>query len=208
MDVLAVPGRRFLALGDSYTIGEAVGETDRWPAQLARLLGREGLALASTEIIASTGWTTGELAQGIRLAGPRGPFDLVSLLIGVNNQYRGRPIDEYRAELRELLVTAVDLAGGAARNVVVLSIPDWGVTPFAEGRERAGIARGIDSFNEVNRGEAARVDARYVDVTQASRRAFSEPELIAGDGLHPSAAMYARWAELVLPEARAAMTTG
>ncbi len=146
-------------------------------------------------------------AEGVQLAVPAWMLDQVTCQ-RIVDEARPRVHVAALTELRELLVTAVDLAGGAARNVVVLSIPDWGVTPFAEGRERAGIARDIDSFNEVNRDEAARVDARYVDVTQVSRRALSEPELITEDGLHPSAAMYARWAELVLPEARAAMTTG
>src|SRR5687768_8272572 len=190
---------RFLALGDSYTIGESVAELDRWPVQLAAMLREPGLAVVEPEIIARTGWTTGELAAAINEASPVGPYDLVSLLIGVNNQYRGLPIDEYRAEFRVLLGAAIAFAGGDAQRVIVLSIPDWGVTPFAEGHARARIAAEIDQFNAVNREEAAVAGARYVDVTGVSREAAAETALIAGDGLHPSRAMYRRWAELVLP---------
>lgn len=195
---------RFLALGDSYTIGEAVAPEERWPAQLRRRLAEAGIAIGEPEIIAVTGWTTGELAAGMDAAAPSGPRDLVSLLIGVNNQYRGLDVGEYRAEFRALLARAIALAGNP-RRVIVLSIPDWGVTPFAEGRDRAAIATGIDRFNAVNREEAAAAGARYVDVTAVSRRAAADASLTASDGLHPSGAMYAAWAELVLPHALAAL---
>jgi lysophospholipase L1-like esterase len=196
---------RFLALGDSYTIGESVAAAERWPAQLAALLRGRGLALEDPLIIAATGWTTDELSQGIDHAAPRGPFDLVSLLIGVNNQYRGRALDEYQAQFTALLQRALDFAGGRAARVLVLSIPDWGVTPFAAGRDRAAIAATIDAFNAVNRAAAARAGARYVDVTPVSRQAAQNPALIAGDGLHPSGQMYTAWAELALPEALEAL---
>lgn len=196
---------RFLALGDSYTIGESVSENERWPILLAGLLRERGVALAEPEIIARTGWTTGELDAAIDAAGPRGPFALVSLLIGVNNQYRGRPADEYRAQFRALLARALGFAGGEPGRVLVLSIPDWGVTPFAQGRESARIAAEIDAFNAINRAEVQQAGARYVDITPASRRAAADPGLIAGDGLHPSGAMYAEWARLALPAALAAL---
>jgi lysophospholipase L1-like esterase len=192
---------RFLALGDSYTIGESVGEHERWPIQLAAMLRETGLAVAEPEIIARTGWTTGELAAAINEASPMGPYDLVSLLIGVNNQYRGLPVDEYRTEFRVLLGAAMTFAGGEAQRVIVLSIPDWGVTPFAEGHARAQIAAEIDQFNAVNCEEAAIAGARYVDVTGVSREAVANAALIASDGLHPSGTMYRRWAELALPAA-------
>lgn len=196
---------RFLALGDSYTIGEAVSEPERWPLQLAERLKRDGLAIDSTEIIATTGWTTDELRDGIAAAAPAGPYDLVSLLIGVNDQYRGHPIEEYRERFRELLGTATVLAGGRPGHVLVLSIPDWGVTPFAEGRDRTRVGREIDAFNAVNRDETAMAGARYVDVTAVSRRAATEPRMLADDGLHPSGVMYGAWTELALPVAKEAL---
>src|SRR6267378_4763448 len=131
---------RYLALGDSYTIGERVEPGERWPAQLASLLRHEGLAALEPEIIARTGWTTDELMADIERAAPEGRFDLVSLLIGVNDQYRGRDAEEYRGPFRTLLERAVAFAGGEAGRVVVVSIPDWGATPFARGRDRARIA--------------------------------------------------------------------
>ncbi len=191
--------RKLLALGDSYTIGESVAEEERWPNQLVYLLRERGIAdFAKPEIVATTGWTTDELADSIRAAEPRGPFALVTLLIGVNNQFRGRGLGEYREQFRDLLRTAIRLAGDRER-VLVLSIPDWGATPFAEGRDRARIAAEIDAFNAVNRQEAVEAGAGYVDVTPTSRRAAAEPALVAADGLHPSGRMYREWAELLAP---------
>ena len=194
----SVPPSRYLALGDSYTIGESVAEADRWPNQLASALG-----IAPPQIIAKTGWTTDELNAAIDAAAPRGPFDLVTLLIGVNNQYRGRDAEQYRGEFRALLQRAIGFAGGDAKNVIVVSIPDWGVTPFAESRDRAKIAGEIDRFNAINREEAARAGARYADITAISRG--GDPALVAGDKLHPSAKQYRAWTELILAEARAAL---
>lgn len=196
---------RFLALGDSYTIGEGLPVEDRWPVQLVGQLRAAGLSMGEPEIIARTGWTTDELAAALVQAGPQGPYDLVSLLVGVNNQYRGRDLAEYRDQFSQLLEKVVSLAGGDPERVLVLSIPDWGMTPFAEGLDTARIAAEIDSFNVVNREEAGRVGARYIDVTLASRLAATDPELIAPDGLHPSQKMYAAWVELALPEALAAL---
>lgn len=181
---------RYLALGDSYTIGESVDPAERFPVQLARLLG-----LREPQIVARTGWTTDELDAAIDAARPQGPFDLVTLLIGVNNQYRGRSVDEYRTQFAALLQRAIGFAGGNPANVVVVSIPDWGVTPFAQGRDRAQIAREIDQFNAVNREEAQRAGATWVDITPISRRA--DPALVAADGLHPSGRQYAEWARAI-----------
>ena len=189
---------RYLALGDSYTIGTAVAEEERWPNQLADRLRAQGLQVDVT-IIAHNGWTTDELWQGIREQNPQPPFDMVSLLIGVNNQYRGYDIEQYRRQFANLLSEAIEYASGDPTRVFVLSIPDWGVTPFAEGRDRAQIAKEIDAFNAVNREEALRAGVRYVDVTPASRQAANDPSLIAGDGLHPSGKMYAAWVDLALP---------
>jgi lysophospholipase L1-like esterase/phosphohistidine phosphatase SixA len=197
--------KRFLALGDSYTIGESVVAAERWPVQLAAALHSKGVEVGEPQIIAKTGWTTDELNAAIDAAKPEGTYDLVTLLIGVNNQYRGRDAEQYRREFAALLRRAIGFAGGKAGQVVVVSIPDWGVTPFAKGRDRAKIAREIDQFNAINREEAAGAGARYADVTPISRRAPAEPNLVAGDGLHPSAAMYTEWVGVILPEALAAM---
>ncbi len=193
----------FLALGDSYTIGEAVAPSERWPAQLVALLRAEGVAINDPLIIATTGWTTDELSAGIDQANPPRTYDLVSLLIGVNNQYRAQAAGEYRTQFAALLQRAIGFAGGEPARVLVLSIPDWGVTPFAAqaGRDRAAIAAEIDAFNAINQEETINAGARYVDVTPISRAAVNDPALIAGDGLHPSGKMYAEWARLATPTA-------
>jgi len=189
---------RYLALGDSYTIGEAVAAEQRFPMQLARELG-----IGEPQIIAKTGWTTDELNAAIDAANVQGTFELVTLLIGVNNQYRGRDAEQYRGEFAALLQRAIGFAGGNAKRVVVVSIPDWGVTPFAEGRDRAQIARDIDRYNAVNRAEAQRAGARYVDITPISRG--GDPSLVAEDKLHPSGTQYTAWVRAIVPEARAAL---
>ena len=187
----------YLALGDSYTIGEAVPEENRWPVLLADLLNEAGKPFDQPRIIAKTGWTTSELATAIQQADIRDTFDLVTLLIGVNNQYRGNDPEEYRNEFRDLLKRAVSFAGGKTTHVVVVSIPDWGVTPFAEGRDRTEIAAKIDLFNTINRKESEQQQVRYVDITAGSRQAAADSELTASDGLHPSGKMYKQWAEAV-----------
>jgi lysophospholipase L1-like esterase len=193
-----MPASRYLALGDSYTIGESVPEKERWPNQLEDLLGQEGHATDVT-IIARTGWTTDELWQGIQAREISPPYDMVSLLIGVNNQYRGRDIEEYREQFVFLLNKSTEYAGGDANRVIVLSIPDWGVTPFAGDRDAKKIAQEIDRFNSINREETEKTGAHYIDITPISRQAVNDPALVAGDGLHPSGKMYAEWAKLALP---------
>lgn len=199
---------RFLALGDSYTIGEGVDEAERWPVQLAALLRERGIDVADPQIVARTGWTTDELSAAIDDADPRGPYALVSLLIGVNNQYRGRSADEYRAEFAGLLLRAIGFAGGDASRVMVLSIPDWGVTPFAGGRNRAQIAAEIDAYNAINREEARRAGAHWIDITPQSRAAGADPAYLVSDGLHPSGRAYADWARLAFPAALEALGKG
>lgn len=198
---------RYLALGDSYTIGESVAEADRWPVQLVERLRAGGVEVVAPEIIAVTGWTTDELDAGIDAADLRGPYDLVSLLIGVNNQYRGRELENYRAEFRALLSRAAEFAGGEASRVVVVSIPDWGVTPFAERDDRGGEQIGIeiDAYNAVAEEEAQSAGAHFVDITPVSKTAADDAGLTADDGLHPSGAMYALWTDRVLPVAREAL---
>jgi lysophospholipase L1-like esterase len=209
---LATPGaspkaQRYLALGDSYTIGQGVEEPDRWPNLLVSLLREKGTSFASPEIIARTGWTVRDLSEAIDVSQPRGPYDLVTLLIGVNDQYqgeqRGGDPESYRQSFAALLRRAIGFAGGQAGHVVVLSIPDWSVTPFAErsGRDRARTAAEIERFNQINREETAKAGARYVDVTPVSREARADRSLLAPDGLHPSGSMYAAWARLALPQA-------
>ena len=194
----------FLALGDSYTIGEAVEPSERWTSHLVRRLTGLGVHLEEPLTIAKTGWTTDELDAAIDEAKPQGPFGVVSLLIGVNDQYRGHASEGYRQPFVRLLERAIGFAGGDPHRVVVLSIPDWGVTPFAtkEGRDPAVVAREIDAYNAINFRETTARRARYVDVTHVSRRAAHEPDLLAADGLHPSGRMYDEWAWLATSAVR------
>ena len=192
---------RMLSLGDSYTIGESVSSDDRWPVDLVGMLRSHGIDVADPVIIARTGWTTRDLSAAIDDARPRGPFDLVTLLIGVNDQYRGRSAEEYRPQFRLALSRAMTHAGKRPASVIVISIPDWGVTPHAQGRDRKRIASDIDAFNAVNREEARAAGTHYVDITGLSRLAGADRGLVAGDGLHPSAAMYVQWARAILPVA-------
>ncbi len=196
---------RILALGDSYTIGEGVAEELRWPVQLAARLREQGQAVRDPQIIARTGWTTDELSAAIDRSQPEGKFDLVTLLIGVNNQYRGRSADEYRVQFRALLERSVAFAGGRADRVLVLSIPDWSATPYAMSFDRARVASEIDAYNQINRQETEAAGAVYVDITPISRQAGADPELLAADGLHPSGKMYAAWVDLALPSALSAV---
>jgi lysophospholipase L1-like esterase len=190
----ARPPIRYLALGDSYTIGESVEEPERWPNQLARELEAVGFPSVDVEIVARTGWTTSELDDGIDRAEPVGPYDLVSLLIGVNNQFRGLDLEQYRTEFIALLERAVDFSSGP---VFVVSIPDWGVTPFGQRYDPATIAVDIDRFNDVAREEAAARGVPFIDITPTSRS--GDPSLVAADGLHPSGAQYSEWVELIRP---------
>lgn len=195
----------YLALGDSYSIGEAVPEAGRWPVQLAVQLREHGIELAPPRIIATTGWTTDELALTLDLAEPLGAWDFVSLLIGVNNQYRGRSVVQYASEFRELLQRAIGYARGRPERVLVLSIPDWGVTPFGatDPRGAAVIGAELDTFNAAAAEICARHRVAFVDITPVSRERGGEAAMIAQDGLHPSAAMYSQWTALALPVAQA-----
>jgi lysophospholipase L1-like esterase len=191
---------KYLALGDSYTIGESVDIAQRYPVQITDSLGKRGYHTESPRIIAVTGWTTSDLKAGIKAANPQGPYDLVSLLIGVNNQYRGQDINIYRKEFGELLDQSILFAGNDTGRVIVLSIPDWGVTPFASGRDREKIAREIDQYNAINKEITLSKGIVWIDVTGISRLAVNDPALIASDGLHPSGKMYTEWVKLALPE--------
>jgi lysophospholipase L1-like esterase len=188
----------YLALGDSYTIGEMVTSSENFPGQVSKMLRQEGLDI-QTRIIAKTGWTTDELETGIQTAGESETFlpayDFVTLLIGVNNQYRGRSAGSYQPEFENLLKEAIHFAGDEPGRVVVLSIPDWGVTPFAKDRNRIQIAKEIDDFNEVNKAVSQQYHVPYIDITPFTREAATDGSLLAEDGLHPSAKEYKRWAE-------------
>ena len=187
----------YLALGDSYTIGQSVLSSENFPNQTVQLLNQQNYDFKSPEILATTGWTTDELQNNINKHTFTPPYDFVSLLIGVNNQYRGYPVENYKPEFESLLKQAIQFAGGKADHVIVLSIPDWGVTPFANGRDRAQIAKEIDVYNAANKTISENYKVHYIDITPWTREAATDLSLMAGDGLHPSANEYARWAQKV-----------
>jgi lysophospholipase L1-like esterase len=185
----------YLALGDSYTIGESVPANQNFPSQAIELIRKEGYNFINAIIVAKTGWTTDELEEGISKAELNTVYDFVSLLIGVNNQYRGKSLEEYANEFDELLKKAIGFAGNKATHVIVLSIPDWGVTPYAKERNRQKIASEIDAFNQVNKAISDRYKVNYVDITQLTREAANDLSLLTEDELHPSGKDYQRWAE-------------
>lgn len=185
----------YLALGDSYTIGEQVPAAESFPMLLVQILRENGYRIEDPHIVAKTGWTTDELQAGIDKAALRSHYDWVTLLIGVNNQYRGRPVEEYRPEFAALLQRALQFADERKERVLVVSIPDWGVTPFAEGRDRAQIALEIDAYNAVASAICRENGILFLSITEGSRQAAQDPGLLTGDGLHPSGKEYRRWAD-------------
>jgi lysophospholipase L1-like esterase len=185
----------YLALGDSYTIGESLPLKDNFPYQTVDLLKQKGIQMTEPVIVAKTGWTTDELMDAIEKRQIKGQFNFVSLLIGVNNQYRGRDIDTYQKEFEQLLQQAIGFAGGNRNHVFVLSIPDWGATPFAAGRDLVKIAREIDQFNAVNKKISEQYKVNYIEITLDTREASKDASLVADDKLHPSKKEYGRWAE-------------
>ena len=190
----------YLALGDSYTIGESVAEDQRWPVQLANQMKKNGINLRAPKIIATTGWRTDQLKEAIENASDLGAkYDLVSLLIGVNNQYQGRSVESFAPEFEELLQKSIDLAGGNVERVFVLSIPDYGKTPFGAAKEEQ-IGKELDAYNQVSKEICARYDVAYFDITPISREAKDDLELIAEDKLHPSGKMYKRWVDLIFED--------
>jgi len=189
----------YLALGDSYTIGEQVPTAENFPHQLVTMLNAQGLKVSEPIIIATTGWTTDELAAAIKERNVQDTFSFVTLLIGVNNQYRGRDLDNYRQEYTQLLDTAIRYANGHVNNVFVLSIPDWSVTPFAEGRDREQIAKDIDAYNAACKDITLAHKCHYLDITDSTRKNGVTPAYLAEDGLHPSGKEYRIWAERLTP---------
>lgn len=189
---------RYLALGDSYTIGESVPEEDRAPVQLVRQLRQNGLTFADPDIIAKTGWKTEDLIKAIRKQKPDDDYDLVSLLIGVNNQYRQKPMDIYKKEFDLLLQEAISLTSGDdPKKVLVISIPDYGYTPFGEAMQEQ-ISRELDQYNAINEKISVSYGVWYVDITDISRGSIATNGLIAGDNLHPSAFQYELWVKRIL----------
>ncbi len=185
----------YLALGDSYTIGEQVPFAENFPNQTVQILRRSGLAFYAAEIIAKTGWTTDELSNAIENTATLENYDVVSLLIGVNNQYRGRSATEFKIEFEHLLQKAIQFSGNRPYRVVVLSIPDWGVTPFAEGRDRKQTAEEIDAYNDICKKSAAAFKANFINITTSQREDGNKTAFLAPDGLHPSGKEYKKWAD-------------
>jgi len=184
----------YLALGDSYTIGEQVSFAENFPNQTVQQLRKMGFGFFAAEIIAKTGWTTDELSNAIESTVFLKKYDIVSLLIGVNNQYRGRSAAEFKIEFEHLLQKAIQFADNKPSHVFVLSIPDWGVTPFAESRDRKLIAGEIDAFNEVCKKSAAAFQTQFIDITVSQRDDGNKTGFLAPDGLHPSGSEYKKWA--------------
>ena len=188
---------KFLALGDSYTIGESVEVKDRWPEQLATTLRAKGKKIDGPTIIGVTGWRTDQLKKAIEEAHLKNEYGLVSLLIGVNNQYQKKSAESYAPEFEELLNIAIALAGGQKENVFVVSIPDYGFTPFGKPKQ-AEITKAIDQFNETNQAITKKIGVKYINITDLTRQGLDKPEYVAGDGLHPSGKMYSLWVERIV----------
>jgi lysophospholipase L1-like esterase len=191
---------KFLALGDSYTIGESVSISDRWPVQLVnRLRNEKKLTCDDPRIIATTGWRTDQLKAAIQVSGiqPK-DYNLVSLLIGVNNQYQNKSVESYTPEFEELLQMSIALVGGDESRVFVVSIPDYGYTPFGKNKQ-VEISAELDAYNAVNKSMTEKYGVQYFNITDISRRGLAEPDLVAADGLHPSSKMYTEWVNLIFP---------
>lgn len=185
--------KKYLALGDSYTIGTSVSEADRYPVQTVALLKAQGINVADADIIATNGWTTADLINATKDKPVSTTYDVVSLLIGVNNQYQGRSLDEYKEQFTTLIKRSIQLANGRADHVFVISIPDYSVTPFASGSDKQKIAAEIDSFNVANKTIADNYKVNYLYITDESRKAATDLSLVASDGLHFSGKEYAVW---------------
>ena len=190
--------KTWLALGDSYTIGQGVDAADRYPTQTANLLRQSGISINIPDYIAATGWTTSMLASQVQSQNPS-TYDVVSLLIGVNDQYMTHDTTNYRQRFTSLLQKAIQLAKGKKENVFVLSIPDYSVTPFAAFSDTARIRQEIGWFNDINRSVTAQFQCPYLDITPSTREALDDRTLLASDGLHPSKIEYRKWAVRLSP---------
>jgi lysophospholipase L1-like esterase len=193
----------YLALGDSYTIGEQILAENNFPNQTVKLINKAGDGLhhfAAPQIIAQTGWTTDELDAAIDAANILKQYDIVSLLIGVNNQYRGRTAKDFKIEFEHLLQRAIQFASNKPNCVFVLSIPDWGITPFAEGRDRKKVAEEIDAYNLVCQNASTAFKTHFINITDSQRVDGNKKEFLAPDGLHPSAKEYKKWSDKLADE--------
>ena len=188
---------RFLALGDSYTVGEGIFPEESWPYLLAQRLTSSGFPCNPPEIIAKTGWSSDELLAAVEAANPQGPYDIVTIMIGVNNQYRGRHRETIIDDLLRLVAIALALAGGKPERVYTISIPDWGCSPFGQTKNPRLIRRQIDAYNKVISVETRRRVSAFIDVTKLSRLATRVPQFNAADHLHPSGAMHHLWMERI-----------
>jgi len=187
---------KYLALGDSYAIGESVSEAERWPVQLSETLRKKGKNIEGPRIIATTGWRTDNLGNAINIANLKPEYGLVSLLIGVNNQYQGKPIEQFRKEFEELLNVAIRLAQGKKENTFVVSIPDYGYTPFGKPNQPK-ISKELDDYNNIIKDITGKYGVKYFYITDISRKGLTDPSLVASDGLHPSGKQYGLWVELI-----------
>ena len=190
----------YLALGDSYTIGEKVDKSQRWPVQLVDSLQERGIAIEEPRIIAKTGWTTTDLLDAIEKQSPEKNYDLVTLLIGVNNQYQGKPIQQYRREFTKLLNKSISFANGNTERVFVVSIPDYGVTPFGQQKDPEKIAEELTQYNEIARTISEKNGITFINITPISLQAKTDSSLIAEDDLHPSGKMYQQWMKKIIPK--------
>lgn len=198
-------GKKYLALGDSYTIGQDVSADQRFPAQTVALLRQSNIAIKDPQYIATTGWTTQNLIAAINQQNLQGPFDIVTLLIGVNDQYQRMDTGGYRKRFTQLLLKAIELTGNNFSRVIVLSIPDYSVTPFVPAADKGRVQREIDLFNSVNKEITLTYNIRYLDITPSTREAANDASLIANDGLHPSGKEYKKWAEMLAPMIKASL---
>lgn len=189
----------YLALGDSYTVGQSVPDYERFPVQTVELLRANNVIIKKTDIIAVTGWTTNDLLNALNTTPPEDNYSFVTLLIGVNNQYQGRTLDEYKTQFTELLNRSIAYAGNNRQHVFVLSIPDYSVTPFSGGVDTTRIAKEIDEFNAANKTISLNAGVNYIDITAVSREAKNDASLIAIDGLHPSGIQYKKWVDILVP---------
>ena len=195
-----IKSKSYLALGDSYTIGESVPVSDRFPVILVNDLNGKGYNFQEPKIVAKTGWTTDELKAAILKENLSENYDLVTLLIGVNNQYRGRDVENFRLEFADLLQMAIGFANDQPEKVVVVSIPDWGVSPFASGRDQEKIAEEIDLYNKVKKEETLKRNVTFVDITVISRSGLGIPDYFAKDGLHFSGKMHQLWVNEIMSQ--------
>ena len=190
-------GLSYIALGDSYSIGESVLESERWPNQLSVALTKEGFTISKTQFIAQTGWTTRNLMDAISKKSPE-KHDLVSLSIGVNNQYQHLPFDQFKMEFVQLLKIAVAIAK-SKEQVFVVSIPDYGFTPVGNS-DKERIGKELDEYNTFMKQECDNNNIPFIDITVISRELGSSEGALSGDNLHPSGIQYAKWVEIISPE--------